>query len=141
MPEIRTRLTVDDPADSRFEFMVPRFAVDPERQLSATSIACPECDAQAEQWCLSSSGLPAARLCRDRVQLALLMLQAGELEGVPIAERPKECPACRKKRNANNTKYIACSEPHRCSATDRAKRCAAPIEPGKARCRQYNWTA
>jgi hypothetical protein len=127
MPEIRTRLTLDDCPSANYGFMVAAHRPDPGRLFNAVDLDCPACTALAGDRC-------GERLCADRLQLCVTLMRAGELEAKPIPARPLRCPDCQRRRNQSGTKFLACSDEHRCVAQDRAKRCAAPKEPGRDRC-------
>jgi hypothetical protein len=130
MPTPRSGIN-DETVFSRYGFMEAAVPPDPGKSWSALSIPCPECQAETGSYC------PGERFCVGRMARLRELMNSGELKATPISTRPRNCPDCRRKRNQNNTKWVACSDDHRCKSPDRGRRCIAAIVPGRDKCPQH----
>lgn len=82
------------------------------RQIDARSIDCPSCSGLAGEACstgrMSTGRHPLPLLCADRLNLAKLLAESGELE-VTVIEPTTGCRLC----SSQNGRILACAE-HRC---------------------------
>jgi hypothetical protein len=100
------------------------------RRFTATSIACPNCSVP------SGTACTGARVCQERLDVALDLMRGGQLAEAPtvsVADTLGLCQECGVERNARGNP-VACAN-HRCERwLPTKRRCRSVIEPRSRYC-------